>query len=40
MIDPVPTTAPAMQKLYGVGSTDGAARSLQEGLNLPTSAFT
>jgi acetylornithine deacetylase/succinyl-diaminopimelate desuccinylase-like protein len=24
-----------MRKLYGVGSTDGAASSLQEGLNLP-----
>jgi acetylornithine deacetylase/succinyl-diaminopimelate desuccinylase-like protein len=34
MIDAVPEDTAAMQKLYGVGSTDGAARSLQEGLNL------
>ena len=26
----------SMMKLYGLGSTDGAASSLQEGLNLPT----
>jgi len=36
MIDAVPDDSPAMQKIYGVGSLDGAARSLQEGLNLPT----
>jgi acetylornithine deacetylase/succinyl-diaminopimelate desuccinylase-like protein len=36
MIDAVPDDSPAMQKAYGVGSLDGAARSLQEGLNLPT----
>jgi acetylornithine deacetylase/succinyl-diaminopimelate desuccinylase-like protein len=36
MIDAVPDDSAAMQKLYGVGSIDGAARSLQEGLNLPT----
>lgn len=36
MIDAVPDDTAAMQKLYGVGSVDGAARSLQEGLNLPS----
>jgi acetylornithine deacetylase/succinyl-diaminopimelate desuccinylase-like protein len=36
MIDAVPDDSAAMQKLYGVGSTSGAARSLQEGLNLPS----
>ena len=36
MIDAVPDDSAAMQKLYGVGSTDGAARSLQEGLSLPS----
>jgi len=36
MIDAVPDDTAAMQKMYGVGSTDGAARSLQEGLNLPS----
>jgi acetylornithine deacetylase/succinyl-diaminopimelate desuccinylase-like protein len=36
MMDAVPDDSAAMQKLYGVGSTDGAARSLQEGLNLPS----
>ena len=36
LIDSVPDDSASMQKLYGVGSTDGAARSLQEGLNLPT----
>ena len=25
-----------MRRLYGLGSTDGAASSLQEGLNLPS----
>jgi acetylornithine deacetylase/succinyl-diaminopimelate desuccinylase-like protein len=36
MIDAVPDDSVAMQKIYGVGSLDGAARSLQEGLNLPS----
>lgn len=36
MIDAVPDDSAAMQKIYGVGSLDGAARSLQEGLNLPS----
>lgn len=36
MIDAVPDDTAAMQKLYGVGSRDGAARSLQEGLNIPS----
>lgn len=36
MIDAVPDDTAAMQKTYGVGSPDGAARSLQEGLNLPS----
>jgi acetylornithine deacetylase/succinyl-diaminopimelate desuccinylase-like protein len=36
MIDAVPDDSPAMQKLYGLGSLDGAARSLQEGLSLPS----
>ena len=35
MMKEVPDVNAAMQKLYGVGSTDGAASSLQEGLNLP-----
>jgi acetylornithine deacetylase/succinyl-diaminopimelate desuccinylase-like protein len=35
MFKEVPDVSAAMQKLYGVGSTDGAASSLQEGLNLP-----
>jgi acetylornithine deacetylase/succinyl-diaminopimelate desuccinylase-like protein len=35
MIRSVHDDGPAMQKQYGVGSTDGAASSLQEGLNLP-----
>ncbi len=36
MIDAVPDDSATMQKMYGVGSVDGAARSLQEGLNLPS----
>jgi acetylornithine deacetylase/succinyl-diaminopimelate desuccinylase-like protein len=35
MIQAVPDNTAQMQKDYGVGSTDGAATSLQEGLNLP-----
>ena len=35
MMKEVPDVNAAMQQLYGVGSTDGAASSLQEGLNLP-----
>jgi acetylornithine deacetylase/succinyl-diaminopimelate desuccinylase-like protein len=35
MIQAVPDNSKQMQKDYGVGSTDGAASSLQEGLNLP-----
>jgi len=35
MIEAVPDNSQQMQKDYGVGSTDGAASSLQEGLNLP-----
>jgi acetylornithine deacetylase/succinyl-diaminopimelate desuccinylase-like protein len=31
----VPDDSAGMRKLYGLGSTDGAASSLQEGLNLP-----
>jgi acetylornithine deacetylase/succinyl-diaminopimelate desuccinylase-like protein len=36
MLDAVPDDSRAMQQLYGVGSVDGAARSLQEALNLPS----
>jgi len=36
MIQAVPDNSKQMQKDYGVGSTDGAASSLQEGLNLPS----
>ena len=36
MMQEVPDDSAAMRKLYGVGSTDGAASSLQEGLNLPS----
>ncbi len=36
MMRAVPDDNAAMQRLYGVGSTDGAASSLQEGLNLPS----
>jgi acetylornithine deacetylase/succinyl-diaminopimelate desuccinylase-like protein len=31
----VPDDTASMKRMYGVGSTDGAAASLQEGLNLP-----
>jgi acetylornithine deacetylase/succinyl-diaminopimelate desuccinylase-like protein len=36
MMREVPDDSTAMRRLYGVGSTDGAASSLQEGLNLPS----
>jgi acetylornithine deacetylase/succinyl-diaminopimelate desuccinylase-like protein len=36
MMRDVPDATELMRKLYGVGSTDGAASSLQEGLNLPS----
>ena len=36
MMRAVPDDTAAMRRLYGVGSTDGAAASLQEGLNLPS----
>ena len=35
MMRAVPDDTAAMKRLYGLGSTDGAAQSLQEGLNLP-----
>jgi len=35
MMNEVPDDSAGMRKLYGLGSTDGAASSLQEGLNLP-----
>jgi acetylornithine deacetylase/succinyl-diaminopimelate desuccinylase-like protein len=35
MMQEVPDDSESMRKLYGLGSTDGAASSLQEGLNLP-----
>ena len=35
MFKEVPDVSDAMQKEFGLGSTDGAASSLQEGLNLP-----
>jgi len=35
MMNEVPDDSAGMKKLYGLGSTDGAASSLQEGLNLP-----
>ncbi len=35
MMQAVPDNTAAMKAAYGVGSTDGAANSLQEGLNLP-----
>lgn len=35
MMRAVPDNTSAMKQAYGVGSTDGAAPSLQEGLNLP-----
>jgi acetylornithine deacetylase/succinyl-diaminopimelate desuccinylase-like protein len=36
MMQEVPDDTAAMRRLYGLGSTDGAAASLQEGLNLPS----
>jgi acetylornithine deacetylase/succinyl-diaminopimelate desuccinylase-like protein len=36
MFDSVPDKNAEMMKEFGLGSTDGAAKSLQEGLNLPT----
>jgi acetylornithine deacetylase/succinyl-diaminopimelate desuccinylase-like protein len=36
MMDAVPDQSRQMQQDFGVGSLDGAASSLQEGLNLPT----
>ncbi len=36
MMDAVPDQSQKMQQDFGVGSLDGAATSLQEGLNLPT----
>jgi acetylornithine deacetylase/succinyl-diaminopimelate desuccinylase-like protein len=36
MMQEVPDDSRAMQRLYGVGSIDGAASSLQQGLNLPS----
>ena len=36
MMQEVPDDSAAMKRLYGLGSTDGAASSLQEGLNLPS----
>jgi acetylornithine deacetylase/succinyl-diaminopimelate desuccinylase-like protein len=35
MLDAVPDQSAAMQKEFGIGRPDGAAGSLQEGLNLP-----
>lgn len=35
MMEEVPDDSESMRRLYGLGSTDGAASSLQEGLNLP-----
>jgi acetylornithine deacetylase/succinyl-diaminopimelate desuccinylase-like protein len=35
MMQEVPDDTESMRKRYGLGSTDGAAASLQEGLNLP-----
>ena len=35
MMQEVADDSAAMKRLYGLGSTDGAASSLQEGLNLP-----
>ena len=37
MMQEVPDDSESMRRLYGLGSTDGAASSLQEGLNLPGS---
>jgi acetylornithine deacetylase/succinyl-diaminopimelate desuccinylase-like protein len=36
MMQEVPDDTESMRRLYGLGSTDGAAASFQEGLNLPT----
>jgi acetylornithine deacetylase/succinyl-diaminopimelate desuccinylase-like protein len=36
MLQEVPDDSASMRRLYGLGSTDGAASSLQEALNLPT----
>jgi len=36
MMKAVPDQTPEIRKQFGVGGTDGAAASLQEGLNLPT----
>jgi len=36
MMQEVPDDSESMRRLYGLGSTDGAASSLQEGLNLPS----
>jgi acetylornithine deacetylase/succinyl-diaminopimelate desuccinylase-like protein len=36
MMQEVPDDAESMRRQYGLGSTDGAASSLQEGLNLPS----
>jgi acetylornithine deacetylase/succinyl-diaminopimelate desuccinylase-like protein len=36
MLQEVPDDSASMRRLYGLGSTDGAASSLQEGLNLPS----
>jgi len=36
MLQEVPDDSAGMKRLYGLGSTDGAASSLQEGLNLPS----
>ena len=36
LMQEVPDDSESMRRLYGLGSTDGAASSLQEGLNLPS----
>ena len=36
MLNAVPDDSPAMQRSFGIGKLDGAASSLQEGLNLPS----
>jgi acetylornithine deacetylase/succinyl-diaminopimelate desuccinylase-like protein len=36
MLQEVPDDSASMRRQYGLGSTDGAASSLQEGLNLPS----
>ena len=40
MMQEVPDDSAALRLLYGLGSTDGAASSLQEGLNLPSFSVT